>query len=687
MKKSVAVFVWIAVALLGAGTASAATSAAAPAVPVVLGHSVVPLTAPWKFHIGDDAKWADPGFDDATWETVNLAAEKGSIDPAMGFEGFSPGWTGKGHPGYAGYAWYRMRVRIEGADEPLALLAPNDVDDSYQLFVNGRFIGEFGSFAGSVPTIYYSRPLKFAIPDDILQRSPDGTMLIAFRFYMAPRTLLQTNPGGMHAPPIFGFASAITAAYHVAWEEQLRAAVSSILADSAMYFVFGFLVLMLYFFDRTEKILLWPITACFASAVGLAILFFSLTTQWMSALQQAVVLSALNPIVVGLWLVTWLVYFGLADNKWLRNIIVSLIVWLGSTGLIFEILLLRGTVSHRVFAANTFNQLAGSAASWALAIAIAYLGWRRPNRERPALFLALFFYVLPTLGPVLRVLHVRTTWFPYGITLVLSSFTDVAMLICFSVVVLRRFRSSQRRQQAMEQDVKQAQEVQQVLIPEELPRIAGLTIESEYRPAREVGGDFFQIIPHATDGSVLIVVGDVTGKGLQAGMLVALIVGAIRAEAAHSNDPLIALNALNQRLCGRGQAHATGLALRIAADGSATLANAGHLPPYLNGKELPMEGALPLGMSPTAKFSLMHFQIAPGDRLLLMSDGVVEAQNKNGQLYGFERVNKLLQQPVTAAEIAAAAQDFGQQDDILVLRITREASGVTRTPEQPVMVA
>jgi len=685
MKKTFALLVWIAVASIGMHSANASTSNAVTTTKVTLGNSVVALAGPWKFHIGDDARWADPNFDDSGWEVVDLAAEKGSIDPAMGFEGFSPGWTGKGHPGYAGYAWYRMRIRVTGADQPLSLLAPTDVDDSYQLFVNGRFVGEFGSFAGSVPTIYYSRPLKFAIPADVLQRSPNGTMLIAFRFYMAPRTLLQITPGGMHAPPIFGFASAITAAYHVAWEEQFRA-VSSILANSAMYLVFCVLILMLYFFDRAEKILLWPISASFASAVGLAILFFSLTTQWMSALQQAVVLSALPPIAIGLWLVTWLVYFGLAANKWLRNMIVALMLWFGSTGLIFQLLLLRGTVSHRVFAANTINQFAGSAAAWAFAIAIGYLGWRRPNRERPALFLALFFFVLPTLDPVLRVLHLRATWFPSGIPVVLSTFTDIALLICFSVVLLGHFRSSQRRQQAMEQDVKQAREVQQVLIPEKLPQVAGLTIESEYRPAREVGGDFFQIVPHATDGSVLIVVGDVTGKGLQAGMLVALIVGATRAEAAHSNDPLTALNALNQRLCGRGEAHATGLALRVASDGSATLANAGHLPPYLNGKELPMEGALPLGMSPTAKFSLMHFHLAPGDRLLLMSDGVVEAQDKNGQLFGFDRVNQLLQQPITAEEIAAAAQNFGQQDDILVLRITRDASSVSRSPEEPALV-
>ena len=526
----------------------------------------------------------------------------------MGFEGFSPGWTGKGHAGYAGYAWYRMRIRVQGADEALALLAPTDVDDSYQLFVDGRLIGEFGSFTGSVPTIYYSRPVKYAIPADVLQQSPDGTMELAFRFYMAPRTLLQTFPGGMHAPPIFGFANSINAAYHVAWEELFRA-VSTIVADSAMYFVFCFLILMLYFFDRAEKILLWPISAAFATGVALAILFFSLTTEWMSALQQAIVLSVLNPIAIGLWLMTWLVYFGVADKKWLRNLIVALILWFGSTGLIFQLLLLRGTVSHGVFAANTINQFLSSAAAWALAITIAVLGWRRPDRERPALFLALFFYVLPTLEPVLRFLHVRTQWFPFGVPVVLSSFTDIALLTCFSVVVLRHFRNSQRKQQAMEQDVKQAREVQQVLIPEALPQVAGLTIESEYRPAREVGGDFFQIIPEPSDGSVLIVVGDVTGNGLQAGMLVALIVGAIRAEAAHSNDPLTTLNALNQRLCGRGQAHATGLALRVAQDGAVTLANAGHLPPYLNGKELPMEGALPLGMTPAAKFSLMHFQL------------------------------------------------------------------------------
>jgi serine phosphatase RsbU (regulator of sigma subunit) len=203
--------------------------------------------------------------------------------------------------------------------------------------------------------------------------------------------------------------------------------------------------------------------------------------------------------------------------------------------------------------------------------------------------------------------------------------------------------------------------------------LAGLTIESEYRPAREVGGDFFQVVPHTSDGSLLIVAGDVTGKGLKAGMLVALLVGAIRSTSDWSTDPVIVLRALNQRLMGRGDAQATCLALRIEADGAVTLANAGHMAPYLNGEPLPMEGALPLGMIEGAESSVMHFQLKPGDKLVLMSDGIAEATDADGQLFGFERVHELLRVATSVAEIANAAQSFGQEDDISVISVTRTA--------------
>ena len=221
----------------------------------------------------------------------------------------------------------------------------------------------------------------------------------------------------------------------------------------------------------------------------------------------------------------------------------------------------------------------------------------------------------------------------------------------------------------MHNELAQAQEVQQVILPESRLALPGLVVESEYRPAREVGGDFFQMIPHRTDGSLLIVAGDVAGKGLKAGMLVALLVGAIRTAAEYDPDPSEALSALNRLLVGRADAQATCLALRIAKDGAATLANAGHIAPYLNGEPLPMEGALPLGLIESAESFVMHFRLDDGDRLMLMSDGVAEAMNGDGQLFGFERVHQLLRTAKSAAEVASAAQAFGQEDDISVISI------------------
>ena len=116
-----------------------------------------------------------------------------------------------------------------------------------------------------------------------------------------------------------------------------------------------------------------------------------------------------------------------------------------------------------------------------------------------------------------------------------------------------------------------------------------MTIESVYRPARQVGGDFFQVLPHDTDGSLLIVAGDVAGKGLQAGMLLALLVGAIRTALESSDDPATVLGVLNRRLMGRSQGATTCLELRITAKGDVTLANAGHMPPYLEAGTWPQK--------------------------------------------------------------------------------------------------
>jgi serine phosphatase RsbU (regulator of sigma subunit) len=252
--------------------------------------------------------------------------------------------------------------------------------------------------------------------------------------------------------------------------------------------------------------------------------------------------------------------------------------------------------------------------------------------------------------------------------------SQLLLVLVLAVRLVRRLILSIRSQRLMALDVKQAQEVQRVILPESRTTVPGLVIESEYRPALQVGGDFFQIIPHPAEGSLLVVAGDVAGKGLQAGMLVALLVGAIRSTAETTSDPLALLEALNRRLLGRNDAHATCLALNISVDGAVTLANAGHLPPYLNGEPVAMEGALPLGIVAGAEFSVTRFLLQPNDRLVIASDGLAEARDPEGRLFGFDRVQELVQEGKTAAELADAIQVFGQEDDISVITLTRAAS-------------
>ncbi len=111
-----------------------------------------------------------------------------------------------------------------------------------------------------------------------------------------------------------------------------------------------------------------------------------------------------------------------------------------------------------------------------------------------------------------------------------QTIANTILLVAVIYAVYRYMQDTLRRQGALEQELKSARELQQVLIPESLPELPGFAITSAYRPAQEVGGDFFQIIPLEGEfaGSTLILVGDVSGKGLRAAMTVSLIVGAVR---------------------------------------------------------------------------------------------------------------------------------------------------------------
>jgi serine phosphatase RsbU (regulator of sigma subunit) len=240
-------------------------------------------------------------------------------------------------------------------------------------------------------------------------------------------------------------------------------------------------------------------------------------------------------------------------------------------------------------------------------------------------------------------------------------------------LVLRTVGIARERAQAAA-ELEAARTVQQVLIPEEIPTVPGFAILSVYKPAGQVGGDFFQIL-RTGNGGVLAVIGDVSGKGMPAAMTVSLLVGTVRTLAHYTQSPGEILAAMNQRMLARSSGgFTTCLVLRADANGRLTVANAGHISPYLAGKELALDNGLPLGLAADTTYSESTFQLPPGEQLTLLSDGVVEARSDKGELLGFERLAPLSLH--SAAEIADTAKAFGQDDDITVLTLARSAAAI-----------
>jgi len=240
-------------------------------------------------------------------------------------------------------------------------------------------------------------------------------------------------------------------------------------------------------------------------------------------------------------------------------------------------------------------------------------------------------------------------------------------------ILVRDLLRDRREKQRLAEELAAARAVQQVLIPEDIPTIPGFRIQSVYKPYGEVGGDLFQILPVTSGngaGGVLVIIGDVSGKGMPAAMTVSLLVGTVRTLAHYTQSPGEILTAMNQRMLARSHGgFTTCLVLRADADGTLTIANAGHIAPYVHGEELQLENGLPLGISADTIYAETTFQLSAGEQLTLLTDGVIEARDKAGALFGFARSASLSTQPAEA--IAEAAQAFGQDDDITVLSVTR----------------
>lgn len=632
------------------------------------------LTGPWKFSPGDSPwvnaapLWAQPGFDDSRWAPMDLTPKHGSIDPTLGTKGFVPGWMALGYPDLTGFAWYRLKLRVNDGGQRLSINLSGNFDDAYQLYVNGQYLGEYGRFTAHGVDTASSLPRSFPLP--ALDKT--GDLLIALRFYMNPATPVKTpQAGGLHQPPVL----AVSGVAKLLFQSQSGAATRSEYRNLLMFFIYLLaapLALWTWMKNRSQREWLW--------------LFLVMTQQAVTSILDvtgnlvALPFSSYNllfdvlfaPLGRPLWILFWWEWFGLRQRRW-----TPWTAWL----------LTAGRALCEFFADAPFFGIQGIPQAWLphfdttagwllgaqglLLIVVLIEGFGRDLIDALVATLPLGLLVFTTFPIVSDYLSNYTEFFPFGIPVDAQFIVQLLLLAAVAAVAARRFVHTRVRnelaRQSLAQDLEQAQQLQvRVLVPETVPS-PYFSIEEQYLPAQTVGGDFFQMVA-GSDGSLLVVIGDVSGKGISAAMLVAVLVGALCTRARSGFDPVDMLATLNERLVGRGMGHlATCLAAELRPDGTVRIANAGHLSPYLNGEEVSLEGSLPLGSATTLDPSVTSFRLQPGDALTFLTDGVVEAMDGKRELFGFERARAISTQP--AAAIAQQAAAFGQCDDITVLRV------------------
>ena len=637
-----------------------------------LGKGTVTLDGPWQFHLGDNPDWAAPSLDDATgqagWE--QLSADKP--------------WGEQGHHAYTGYAWYRRHLHLQpaaGASPEFSLLVPR-IEDVYEVYWNGVPVGNEGKFPPASSYRYNQVPQIYQ-----MGQARDG--VLAVRVWKAPLDSFDTGlQGGFVGLPLAGSAAAIAdrkTDFDYRW---LRSRQYQFALDSLTFLIMA-LSLVAWLRDRSQKLLLWMSLYALSVVLGLFLVGLHLPWSYRFALGWLQPVHALADI--SLWFL--LVYLlRLTENRRLARLTLWL-AWITLTANVLDgaLTLFDWSTPAMVRWSQGADAFLTIFETVPELLPLLLVGFAIRKKLDPARWLVAFFAFSASLISNFRIAvsqGSRYTHWTLGRTINAPLFTvwgnpltpitlaNTGLLLAIVYAVYRYTREAALRQGAMEQELRSAQELQQVLIPELLPSLPGYSVTSAYIPAQEVGGDFFQVIATGPDGAAWLVLGDVSGKGLRAAMTVSLIVGMLRTLAEFTAQPADILTALNRRLYGRMHGgFVTCLVMLLEADGRCVLASAGHPPPFVNQQEVALPGALPLGLVAEATYEQRTVPLQEGDHLVLYTDGLLEARAATGELFSFDRLSSLMQQKPSAEQATKAATDFGQEDDITVLTLTRLAKG------------
>ncbi len=651
-----------------------------------LGSPLV-LDRDWRVGITANPAASSPDFDDSSWAiraAGSSMAEVPDVDrppPEKGIhvEVETPSGSPIEPPngGKQRYAWFRLHIRLAPNHGPVALLIEVPVSQntalgvstgwSADVFANGKLIAPEGPHGND--------PGRFQTISRIYNLNPDPSvtsLLLAVRSiygsegqgsyttFFSARTLMLGNPGDLGRELTL-------------WRDRSLFERIPRVIYSVLLIVLAAFLLALYFAQRGHLEYLWLALHYLVQApIGFVELygnFARLDSLWYAALVMQLVLASAYLFF------EFLVAFLALPRKWY-------IRWLRYCAPILALagpmllLVFHGTFIALLLAIIVFGVLIWLI-WWSIFVFVTLIAATvRRNFEAGLLLVPLVLTLVGIVEPLVLATLKEATGQDYHSPLTVmagpipfhfASFGDFTGILVIVLIIFFRFLRIQHTQERVSSELEAARSVQELLIPREKLATPGFEVDSIYNPANEVGGDFFHVQAIGEHG-MLVVIGDVAGKGLKAAMNVSMLMGALRRSSDH--NPAKILQSLNRVLVGT-DSFTTCQAAWFGLNGELVLANAGHLPPYLNSQEVAVAGGLPLGVLPEIQYEELRLYLHPGDRILLFSDGVVEARQPSGELFGFDRVHNLSNQ--SAFYVAEAAKAFGQEDDITVLTVRRLA--------------
>ena len=599
------------------------------------------ITNGWRTHDGDNLAWAATGFDDSQWKTVEID----DMGPAQ------PGWR-----------WYRLHVKL-APDHPAVHLLAAGGQGTYELYVNGARVN--GASLRS----------QFGV-----ERPTEQVFFIGkgqTDLELALRTHAPIAYTGWHLPLFLDFRLGQPGSIdnvRASRQSQRLYVFLPALGINLMLILAGIGSFALFRTQPAHREYLW--LGLYLSLLGLSNLLLTSTTSGVIPLIFNNAVG--DPLVYFFTIIQIEFTFSFTGQRLGR-------VWRAYEVLLAAMLFANWLADAGVLSTGTYVEIQALVVMPAALVlpVLLFVWYRRGNHEAAWLILPSLLPTATTAISDLGDASLFTGWgkldflanpIPVGaVALQPPDIGDFLFLLAIGVVMFFRFTRVSRDQARSAAELDAAREMQRRMVPTQLPDVAGYAIEAAYFPAAEVGGDFYQVLKQG-DGSTIVVVGDVSGKGLQAAMTGTLAIGALRTLVAEGCGPAELLARLNEQIVSTQEAgFITCVCVRIEPDGNVVAANAGHLTPYRNGEEISLESGLPLGVSAESDYSEADLILVPGDMLTVLSDGVVEAMNPSGELFGFARTQEISRWP--AQEIADMAKRFGQQDDITVVTLTMMGVG------------